>query len=101
MVHFYVASRFLGELAGEIYGVDGSGVELQEAGFHLDETIARHAMIFRERLLEPDPLTELELNAGAQLLGAHLLRRYSNLARRPAPQADRRFSSVLSPTQVG
>ena len=100
MVHFYLGARFLAELAGEIYGVDGSGVELQEAGFYVDEFIARFAMTFRERLLDPEPLTELELNAAAQLLGAHLLRRYSNLARRPVPFADQKNSAALSPMQV-
>ena len=100
MVHFYLAARFLGDLAGEIYGVDGSGVELQEAGFYVDEFIARFAMTIRERLLDPQPLTELELNAAAQLLGAHLLRRYSNLARRPVPFADQKNSAALSPRQV-
>ena len=100
MVHFYLASCFLDELAGEIYGVDGSGVQLQEAGFHVDEFIARFAMTFRERLLDPQPLTELELNAGAQLLGAHLLRRYSSLAGRPVPSADQKISATLSPTQL-
>jgi AraC family transcriptional regulator len=100
MVHFYLASRLVGELAGEIYGVDGSGVELQEAGFHVDETLARYAMTFRERLLDREPLTELELNAGAQLLGAHLLRCYSNLAGRPVPRADQKISATLSPVQV-
>jgi AraC family transcriptional regulator len=100
MVHFYLASHFLDELAGEIYGVDGGGVELQEAGFYVDEFIARLAMTFRERLLDPQPLTELELNAAAQLLGAHLLRRYSSLAGRPVPSADQKISAALSPTQL-
>jgi len=100
MVHFYVSSRFVGELAGEIYGVDGSAVEFQEDGFHVDETLARYAMTFRERLLDREPLTELELNAGAQLLGAHLLRRYSSLAGRPVPHADQKSSAALSPKQV-
>jgi AraC family transcriptional regulator len=100
MVHFYLESRSLGELAGEIYGVDGSGVELQEAGFYVDEFIARFAMTFRERLLDPQPLTELELTAGAQLLGAHLLRRYSSLACRPVPFPDQKISTGLSPMQV-
>jgi AraC family transcriptional regulator len=100
MVHFYVSSRFVDELAGEIYGVDGSRVQWQEAGFHVDETMARYALTFRERLLDQEPMTELELNAGAQLLGAHLLRRYSSLAGRPVPRADQKISAALSPTQV-
>ena len=100
MVHFYVSARFVGELAGEIYGVDASAVQWQEAGFHVDQTLARHALNFRDRLLEPGPMTELELNAGAQLLGVHLLRRYSSLARRPVPHADDKGSAALSPTQV-
>lgn len=94
MVHFYLSSRLVEELAAEIYGVDGQVVEIQEAGFHLDENIARYAMAFRERLLDPEPPLELELNAMANLLAAHLLRRYSNLARRPAARMDQKLSSA-------
>jgi AraC family transcriptional regulator len=100
MVHFYLAARFLDELAGEVYGVDGTCVELEEAGFYVDEFVARFAMTFRERLLDPQPLTELELTAGAQLLGTHLLRRYSSLAGRPVPFLDQKISTGLSPVQV-
>jgi AraC family transcriptional regulator len=94
MVHFYLSSRLVEELAAEVYGVDGSRVEIQEAGFHLDESIARYAMAFRERLLDPDPPLELELNAMANLLGVHLLRRYSNLARRAEARMDQKLSPV-------
>jgi AraC family transcriptional regulator len=94
MVHFYLSSRVVEELAAEIYGVDGQAVEIQEAGFHLDENIARYAMAFRERLLDPEPPLELELNAMANLLAAHLLRRYSNLGRRPAARMDQKLSST-------
>jgi AraC family transcriptional regulator len=94
MVHFYLSSRLVGDLAAEIYGVDGNHVEIQEAAFHIDESLARYAMIFRERLHDPEPVTELELNAVAHLLGAHLLRRYSNLARRPPSRIDRKLSTA-------
>jgi len=40
----------VGEVAAEIYGVDGSDVEIQEAAFHIDESIARYAMVFQQRL---------------------------------------------------
>jgi AraC family transcriptional regulator len=93
MVHFYLSSGLVRELAAEVYGVDGSKVEIQEAGFHLDENIARYAMAFRERLLEPDPPWELELNAMANLLGVHLLRHYSNFARRPEARVDQKLSA--------
>jgi AraC family transcriptional regulator len=93
MVQFYLSSRVVEELAAEIYGVDGRGVEIQEAGFHLDETIARYAMTFRERLLDSEPPLEIELNAMANLLGVHLLRRYSNLARRSEPRMDHKLSA--------
>jgi AraC family transcriptional regulator len=92
MVHFYLSSGLVSELAAEIYGVDGNHVEIQEAAFHFDESIARYAMIFRDRLRDPEPVTELELNAIAHLLGAHLLRRYSNLAYRPPSRIDRKLS---------
>jgi AraC family transcriptional regulator len=98
MVHFYLASRLVSDLATEIYGVDGGNVEIQEAAFHIDETIGRYAMVFRERLHDPEPVTELELNAAAHLLGAHLLRRYSNLACRALPRVDHKLS--LSTAQV-
>ncbi len=94
MVHFYVSSRLVGDLAAEIYGVDGNDVAIQEAAFHIDESLARYAMIFRDRLHDPEPVTELELNAIAHLLGAHLLRRYSNLANRPVSRIDRKLSSA-------
>ena len=100
MVHFYISSRFLEALAGEIYGVEGSLVELPEAGFHDDPTIERYAMVFRDRLLDPDPMIELELNAAAQLLGAHLLRKYSNLAGRSMSPANQKGSAPLSPMQI-
>ena len=93
MVHFYLSSRLVSNLAAEIYGVDGNGVEIQEAAFHMDESLARYAMIFRDRLHDPEPVTELELNAVANLLGAHLLRRYSNLACRPLSRVDRTLST--------
>jgi AraC family transcriptional regulator len=100
MVHFYISSRFLAALAGEIYGGDGSRLELPEAGFHDDRTVERYAMVFRDRLLDPDPMTELELNAAAQLLGAHLLKKYSNLAGRSIPSAIQNGSAPLSPMQI-
>jgi AraC family transcriptional regulator len=100
MVHFYISSRFLAALAGELYGVDGSGVELPEAGFHDDRTVERYAMVFRDRLLDPDPMTELELNAAAHLLGAHLLRKYSSLAGRSMPYTSQQRSAPLSPMQM-
>ena len=93
MVHFYLSSRLVQELATEVYGVDGRGVQIQEAGFHLDESIARYAMAFRERLLDAEPPLELELNAMANLLGVHLLRRYSNLARRAETRTDQKLSA--------
>lgn len=93
MVHFYLSSRLVEELAAEIYSVDGSRVEIEEAGFHQDESIARQAMAFRERLLDPEPPLELELNAMANLLGVHLLRRYSNLARRQEARMDQKLSA--------
>jgi AraC family transcriptional regulator len=93
MVHFYVSAQLVGELASEIYGVDARGVELQEAAFHVDESLARYAMTFRQRMADPEPITELELNAVANLLGAHLLRRYSSLASRPVGRQDRRLSA--------
>ena len=92
MVHFYISARLVGEVASEIYGVDERGVELQEAAFHVDESLARYAMTFRQRMADPEPVTELELNAMANLLGAHLLRRYSNLASRPQARPDRKLS---------
>ena len=94
MVHFYLASQLVSDLAAEIYGVDGSEVKIQEAAFHMDESIARYAMIFRERLHDPEPVTEVELNAAAHLLSAHLLRRYSNLACRPVSRVDQKLSSA-------
>jgi AraC family transcriptional regulator len=94
MVHFYLASPLVGEVAAEIYGVDGSDVEIQEAAFHIDESIARYAMVFQQRLHDPEPVTELELNAIAHLLSAHLLRRYSNLACRPMSRVDQKLSSA-------
>jgi AraC family transcriptional regulator len=94
MVHFYLASRLVSDLAAEIYGVDGGTVEIQEAAFHIDETIGRYAMVFRDRLCDPEPVTELELNAVAHLLGAHLLRRYSNLASRPVSRMDQKLSAA-------
>jgi AraC family transcriptional regulator len=100
MVHFYISSRFLAALAGELYGVDGSRVELPEAGFHDDRTVERYAMVFRDRLLDPDPMTELELNAAAHLLGAHLLRKYSSLAGRSMPYTSQQRSAPLSPMQM-
>jgi AraC family transcriptional regulator len=100
MVHFYISSSFLEALAGEIYGVDGSLVELPEAGFHDDPTIERYAMVFRDRLLDPDPMIELELNAAAQLLGAHLLRKYSNLAGRSMSPANQKGAAPLSAMQI-
>jgi AraC family transcriptional regulator len=100
MVHFYISSRFLAALAGQMYGVDGARVELPEAGFHEDRTIEHHALMFRDRLLDPDPMTELELNAAAQLLGAHLLRKYSNLAGRSMPHVHQKNSAALSPMQI-
>jgi AraC family transcriptional regulator len=100
MVHFYISSRFLAALAGEIYGVDGSRLGLPEAGFHDDRTVERYAMVFRDRLLDPILMTELELNAAAQLLGAHLLKEYSNLAGRSIPSANQKGSAPLSPMQL-
>ena len=94
MVHFYISARLVGELASEIYGADERRVELQEAGFHVDESLARYAMAFRQRMSEPEPITELELNAVANLLGTHLLRRYSNLASRPVPRLERKLSGA-------
>ncbi|HEX4585073.1 MAG TPA: AraC family transcriptional regulator [Burkholderiaceae bacterium] len=100
MVHFYLSARCLSALAAEIFEVDGGRVQLQEAGFHVDPTIARWAMMFRDRLQEFDPVAELELNAAAHLLGVHLLRRYSNLADRPIPYADQKNPAGLSPMQM-
>jgi AraC family transcriptional regulator len=100
MVHFYLSSRCLSALAAEIFGADGGRVRLQEGGFHVDPTIAKWAMMLRDRLEEPDPMTELELNAIAQLLGLHLLRRYSNLADRQIPYAGRKNAAGLSPMQI-
>jgi len=93
MVHFYLSSRLVEDVAAEVYGVDGHRVEIQEAGFHLDENIARYAMAFRERLHDAEPLLELELNSMANLLAVHLLRRYSNLARRPEARLDHKLST--------
>jgi AraC family transcriptional regulator len=92
MIHFYLASELVNDLAAGIYGADGRDVEIQEAAFHLDETIARYAMIFRERLYDPEPMAELELGSAAHLLAAHLLRRYSNLARRPVSHLHQKLS---------
>src|SRR6267378_1354435 len=66
----------------------------EESAFHIDESIARYAMVFQQRLRDPEPVTELELNAIAHLLSAHLLRRYSNLARRPMSRVDQKLSSA-------
>ncbi len=94
MVHFYVSAQRVGELASDIYGVDERCVQLQEAAFHMDESLARYAMAFRQRMSELDAITELELNAVTNLLGTHLLRRYSNLASRPLPRPDRKLSGA-------
>ena len=64
-------------------------VELQEAAFHHDATLARYALNFHDRLFADEALCALELNACAQLLGAHLLRCYSSLTgRRPVAQGE-------------
>jgi hypothetical protein len=73
MIHFYLAASMVGDLATEIYGADGAGVEIQEAAFHADESLARYSMIFQSRLNDPEPITVLELNSAAQLLGAEAL----------------------------
>jgi AraC family transcriptional regulator len=100
MVHFYLSARCLSALAEEIFEVDGEGVILQEAGFHRDPTIGRFAMMCLDRMREADPMTELELNAVAHLLGLHLLRRYSNLAGRAMPDAGQKSAAGLSPKQI-
>jgi AraC family transcriptional regulator len=100
MVHFYLSARFLATLATQVFGVDGARLQMREAGFHHDPTIALWASMFRDRLSEPDPMTEMELNAAAQLLGVHLVRHYTNLADRLLPDAESRARSALSPSQL-
>ena len=89
MIHFYLAADFLNGLARALYDIDVRTVELQEAAFHHDATLARYALNFHDRLFADEALCALELNACAQLLGAHLLRCYSSLTgRRPVAQGE-------------
>lgn len=94
MVHFYISERWVSDLATEIYGVDGDAVQLRDAAFHADEAMARFAVTMHGRLRDPEPMAAAELNAIANLVGAHLLRRYSNLASRAPAGRDRKLSDA-------
>ena len=87
-VDFYLAAGLVREVASEIYGPGADAVRIQDAAFHFDEALARYAMAARERLRDPEPVAGVELEAVANLLAAHVLRRYSNLSCRAALRVD-------------
>ena len=91
-VDFYLAASLVREVASEIYGPGADAVRIQDAAFHFDEGLARYAMATRERLRDPEPLAAVELDAVANLLTAHVLRRYSSLSCRAASRVDSRLS---------
>jgi AraC family transcriptional regulator len=91
-VEFYLSAGLLQQVASEIHGPAAGAVQVRDGAFHFDDGLARYAMAARERLRDPEAVTGVELEAVANLLAAHLLRRYSSLSCRAAARADGRLS---------
>ena len=86
IVNFFLGVKFTGHLAAEIFGVDGETVQFQDGAFHYDEQGARLGRMVEEQLRGPGPISMLELDSWAQLIGLHVLRRYSSISDKVAPR---------------
>jgi len=63
--------------------------------FTSTKSIARYAMVVQQRLRDPEPVTELELNAIAHLLSAQLVTAAIPIWRaRPMSRVDQKLSSA-------
>lgn len=82
MLGFFFGVQFLADLANEAFGIDGKAVQFHEGTFQWDEHSARLGRCVEQLLRADEPISSLELDSWAQILGLHVLRRYSNLAGR-------------------
>jgi AraC family transcriptional regulator len=84
LAYVFLGVGFLADLCSEAFGVDGQRVEYRDAAFHLDEDGSRLGRMVEHRLRRNEPVFALEVDAWAHLIGMHVLRRYSSVARRAA-----------------
>ncbi len=80
MLGFFFGVQFLADLATEAFGVDGHGVQFHDGTFGWDEYSARLGRCVEQQLRADEPTSSIELDSWAQILGLHVLRRYSSLA---------------------
>lgn len=85
LVNFFLGVPFLEQLADELFGVDGSAVQFHDGAFQFDEQGAQLGRMLEQRLCGTEPISPLELDAWAMLVGTHTLRHYSNAAKKPVP----------------
>lgn len=77
----FLGSQFLAQLATEAFDIDGASLQFHDAAFHFDEDGTRLGRMVEHRLRGNEPILSLEVDAWAQLIGLHVLRRYSSIAR--------------------
>ena len=95
-MNVFLGTQFLADLAGEAFGVDGARVEYNDGAFHFDNHGTWLGRMVEHRLRDDDLVTGLEVDAWANLVGLHALRRYSSVPRR----ALRTAPGALSATKL-
>lgn len=82
MLGFFFGVHFLADLATEAFGVDGMAIKFHDGTFQWDEHSARLGRCVEQLLRADERISSLELDSWAQILGLHVLRRYTSLAGR-------------------
>ncbi|WP_164919607.1 helix-turn-helix domain-containing protein [Hansschlegelia zhihuaiae] len=94
MVAVFLGREFLSHLVSEAFGVDGDLVQFEDAAFHFDEDATRLGKMIEGQLRSSAPVSTLELDAWGQLVGLHVVRRYSGLGQRAVMAGHGRLSAV-------